>query len=194
MMRRVILATALAAVLGLAGCSDDAEPKAKDEHPELLQRSDLSDVERASVSDQPSVSKTNCPAMDSEWNLVVSEEFAEAQFTLANDEQVRSAVLGPASGSDGIDETFARLTTMIDECATQGPAFGTFERVEGLPEGQLGFVATQDTSNGTQTTERVYAPVDDERAVVVTVVHTGEGEPSTSATDLVPKALDRARG
>ncbi|MFS0886689.1 hypothetical protein [Aeromicrobium sp. 179-A 4D2 NHS] len=193
---RGLVTAACAAVLLLGACGekqDDSDPLAQ--HPELLQRADLPEAEDVEVSDQTNVSKTNCAAMDSEWNLAASDDFVYASFRLADgDSVVRSAVQGPPTGSDSIDVTFDRLTSMIDECVADERSSGSFERLDGLPDGAVGFRAVQETSNGPQTTERAYAPAGDERAVVVTVVHTGDGEPAADVASLLPKALERAEG
>ncbi|MCD9154980.1 hypothetical protein [Aeromicrobium duanguangcaii] len=191
MMRRLAVTAVLAATLALAACGDETEPK-DDEPAGLLQRSDLPEVEDVTVSDQPRVTATTCPAMTSEWNLAVSEEFRSAEYQLADGSLVQSSIQGPASGSDMIEPTFTRLAAMIDECAGTTLRNGTFERLDALTDGQLGFVATQENENGTQVTERAYARVDDQLAVSVTVVHTGDGEPAVSAADLLPTAVERA--
>ncbi len=192
-MRHPILAVVLAASLVLAGCGEDESSTPESDHPELLQRSDLPPVKSAEVSTQTNVSKTNCAAMDAEWNLAASKDFVYAWYALEDDDTtVRSAVQGPAATSVAIEDTFTRLESLIAECAAGGASTGTFEPLEGLPDGSVGFVATQDTSNGTETTQRAYGRVDDEHAAVVTVVHLGDGEPAVSATELLPKALERA--
>ncbi|MBC9226721.1 hypothetical protein GL325_10320 [Aeromicrobium sp. 636] len=196
-MRALLVTAALAAALALGGCADDAGSDSDDPlagHPELLQVSDLPPVDSVEVSEQTNVSKTNCAAMDAEWNLAASKDFVYAWYELEGDSDttVRSAVQGPAATSDAIDDTFTRLESMIAECVAGGASTGTFEPLEGLPDGAVGFVATQDTSNGTQTTERAYVKLDDQRAAVVTVVHTGDGEAPVSVTELLPKAVERA--
>ena len=95
--------------------------------------------------------------------------------------------------SGATDDPFPRLDALIAECAT-GASSGSFKPLTGLPDGAVGFVATQETSDGPQTTERAYARVDDGRAAVVTVVHIGQDESPVGVRELLPTALERAAG
>ena len=184
-------ATALALGLALDGCTHQDAPAA--DHPRLLQRDDLPRVEKAYENEGSSATKTNCPAMDGEWNVATTRsEDPYVEYHLEDGTVVRSAVQSPYRDQDSFDYSMDRLTAMVEECVASKPPFGTFERLEGLPQGALGFVATQDTSDGPQTTERAYAPIDEKRAVVVTIVHVGDDEPSVTLTDLLPKAIERA--
>lgn len=191
MMRRRVGALAVAAALTLAACGD--EPGTKGEDGDLLRASDVPDVADVSRSERPRVTSTVCPAMSSEWNLAVSDEFRSAEFRLAGGGVVRSTIQGPASGNDSIEPTFARLESMIDECTAAELRHGTFTRLDGLADDHLGFVSTQENADGRQVTERAYARIDDQRAVSVTVVRPGD-ETSPRAADLLPRALERARG
>lgn len=194
-MRRWV-ATLLATGVVLAACgTEESGDGGKTPSTSLLQRDDLPGVDEVFEDEGSSATKTNCPAMDGEWNVATTRsEDPYVEYHLEDGTVVRSAVQSPYRDQDSFDYSMDRLTAMVEECVASKPPFGTFERLEGLPQGALGFVATQDTSDGPQTTERVYVPVDEKRAVVLTVVHTGEGAAPVSATELVPTALERARG
>ncbi len=194
-MRRWV-ATLLATGVVLAACGTEESGDGRNTpSTSLLQRDDLPGVDEVFEDEGSSATKTNCPAMDGEWNVATTRsEDPYVEYHLEDGTVVRSAIQSPYRGQDSFDYSMERLSAMVEECVASKPPFGTFERLEGLPQGALGFVATQDTSDGPQTTERVYVPVDEKRAVVLTVVHTGEGAAPVSATELVPTALERARG
>lgn len=192
-MRRLVACLAVCGVL-LAACADD-EPSGDvaADHPALLQADDLPAVESVHVAEGNSNSKTPCAAMDREYNLAITgRDDTYLEYRLDNGDLVKSAVQWPRMQQETIDHTFAELRTMIDTCTAEAADDGSFEELTGLPEGAIGFRATQDTSDGAQTTERGYVKVDDERAAVVTVIHTGDGTPSVRAADLLPIAAQRA--
>lgn len=191
MVRRVALA-AIPVALALAtltACDDEPQwdvPSA------LLQPEDLPAVQDVTVRDRSSAPQPNCAAMEGEYSLATTNtDDVTASYTLENDDEVRSAVQGPAIAKTSIDPTMDQMDALIDECLRTGAAFGTFERLE-LADGQVGYQMTEDTSDGTRTTERGYAKVDDDTAAVVTVIHVGSGEPSVSVDALLPAAVDRA--
>ncbi|WP_286929087.1 MULTISPECIES: hypothetical protein [Aeromicrobium] len=196
-MRRLLIGAVAAAAL-LVGCADE-EPEGgtdRDDVPAtLLQREDLPEVEKVTTDDRSVLTRTNCAAMEGEYNLTITDsDDVSALYVLADGDQVRSSLQGPAQNQTTIDPTIDQVDAAITECLTAEIPNGSFERIEGLPDGAIGFRTVQDTSEGPQTTERVYAPADDDTAVVVTVDHVGEGEPSVSAAELLPQAVQRAQG
>jgi len=187
------VAALLCGALLLGGCTDD-EPDVAAEHPRLLQPDDLPPVEDVTVSEGSSASKTNCGAMDAERQLAITgEDETYLNYLLEDGTRVRSAVQGTSMSSDSIDETFERLDAMIDECVQRNAGTGEFERLEVTEDDAVGFTGITQTSDGPQTTERIYARLDDQHAVVVTVVHVGD-EPPVTAEELLPRAMERARG
>lgn len=175
----------------LAACSDDPE---WDVPSVLLQPEDLSGVDKAHVDEGHSATKTNCAAMEREYNLAITgQDDPYVIYTLDDGTEVRSAVQSPSLQSSSIDHTMTEMNATIETCLADPPTSGTFDRLE-LAAGETGFRMTEDTSEGTRVTERAYVKVDDDTAAVVTVVHTGEGDPAVTVEDLLPKALDRADG
>ncbi|MFH7323803.1 hypothetical protein [Aeromicrobium sp. JJY06] len=198
-MRRLVIGAVACAAM-LAGCADDdngGEGGTNDDGvpSTLLQRDDLPDVEKVTTDDRSILTKTNCADMDGEYNLTITDsDDVSALYVLADGDQVRSSLQGPAQNQTTVDHTLEQVDTAVTACSAPGAATGTFARIEGLPEGAVGFRTVTDTSEGPQTTERAYAAADDDTAVVVTVDHVGEGEPAVTAAELLPKALERARG
>lgn len=193
-MRRLLITVAAIGLLTTA-CAGESPDDETVDHPTLLQSDDLPPVESVHSGEGNSNTKTACAAMDREYNLAISgKDNSYLEYRLENGDLVKSAVQWPRMHEESINHTFAELRTMIDECLAEDSGAGAFEELTDLPDRAIGFRSTQDTSNGTQTTERGYVPVDSERAAVVTVIHVGEGEPAASVTDLLPKALERARG
>jgi len=198
MRTRRLLIGALACAALLAGCADekDSGGSGGDDVPaNVLQRDDLPKVEKVSTDDRSIVTKTNCAKMDGEYNLTITDgDEVSALYVLADGDQVRSSLQGPAHGQSSVDHTLQQLDTAITTCSEPGRAMGTFTRLEDLPDGAVGFRTVEDTSNGPRTTERAYAAADEDTAVVVTVERVGEGEPAVTAAELLPKALERAQG
>jgi len=195
----VLLACAL--LLGACGDDDDAgEPAtggtaAKDAYARVLQRDDLPDVDEVYDDEGSSASKTGCGAMDAEWNVAISDaDDPYRSFHLEDGTVVRTAIQSPYYGKDSFDYSWDRLNAMVDECVTRDAGKGSFTRMDDLPQDTLGFVDVIPTSDGPQTTERIYSRVGEREAVVLTVVHTGEGEPPVDVRELLPTALERARG
>lgn len=195
-MKRLLVALVAGGAL-LAACGEDESGGGdrQDRYASLLQRDDLPDVDEVYEDEGSSATKTNCPAMDAEWNVAITDgEDPFLEYHLKDGTVVRSAIQSPYRGQDTFDQSLDRLTALVDECAAAKPPFGTFDRLQGLPQDALGYVATQPTSDGVQTTERAYARLDERRAVALTVVHVGDGEAPVSVAELLPTALERARG
>lgn len=199
MVRRVLVGAIACAAL-LAGCADDdgkggTGGDANDEVPStLLQRDDLPEVEKVTTDDRSLLTKTNCADMDGEYNLTITDsDDVTALYVLTDGAQVRSSLQGPAQNQTTIDFTIDQVDAAITACTAPDAATGSFTRIEGLPDGAVGFRTVQDSSDGPRTTERAYAPADDDTAVVVTVEQNGEGDPSVTVAELLPKALERAQ-
>lgn len=184
----------VASLLLLAACGPDAEDPAVPSH--LLQAEDLPAVETVEVRDGHSASKTDCGAMDLEYNVAVTKgDPAYARYALESGDSVVTTTQGPSTGQPSIDYTITRVDGAIDECVKRARTRpdAPFERLEGLPEGAIGFRSVAQTSAGPETTDRAYGPVTDREVAVVTVKHLGDGEPTVSVAELLAKALDRAR-
>jgi len=194
MKRWVATLLATSVVLAACGTEDESGDGEKGPSQGLLQPDDLPAVDEVFENEGSSATKTNCPAMDGEWNVATTRsEDPYVEYHLEDGTVVRSAVQSPYRDQDSFDYSMDRLAAMVEECVASKPRFGTFERLEGLPQDSLGFVATQPTSDGVQTTERVYVPLDEQRAVVLTVVHVGDGAAPVSVEELIPTALERAK-
>ncbi len=185
-MRRLAAGLLLCGLL-LASCGEEDVAAG---HPQLLQQDDLPSVEKVYENTGPSASKTHCTAMNRELNLAITSEApAYLEFHLKNGDVVKSTIQPTGTNQRSIDETLDQVRTMVDECVAEEA--GTFERLTGLPAEAIGFRAVQDTSDGPQVTERAYARLDDEHAVVVTVIHIGSPEPSITVAELLPTAIER---
>lgn len=190
---------ALATVVLLLGACGQADTAAK--YPTLLQPEDLPPVESVSVESRPLLTKTNCAAMDREYNLAVTgEDDVFLTYVLDGGDMVRSGIQSPQTSQLSIDFTLDEMRRLVGECvktfeeaADRSPPTGSFHSIDGLEDSAIGFRIVQETSKGPETTERIYARVDDASAAVVTVVHRGNSEPSTDVIELVEKALERAR-
>ncbi|GAA3546278.1 hypothetical protein AFL01nite_24780 [Aeromicrobium flavum] len=189
--RRLALAALLLATV--AACGDGSG--GTDVPPELLQRDDVGEVAEVEVDEGRSITRTNCAALWVEASNARTEEDSPfVRYELESGDTVISTVQGPRGGQVSVDDTFDEVGAGIDQCVAQDLGTAVVERLTDLPEGAIGFREVQDDTGGVQVTERAYARVDDEHAVVVTVTHTGAGEPSVSVTDLLPQALERASG
>ncbi|MET1132751.1 MAG: hypothetical protein ABWX60_04950 [Aeromicrobium sp.] len=178
-----------------SACGPDSDSGSGEVPSHLLQPSDLTGVEKTDVRDGRSATKTNCAAMDIESSLAGGEPTPDfVRYKLETGDTVVSTVQGPRSGHRSIAGTFDEVDAAIETCTSEALSGGTFERLEGLPDGAVGFRAVQDTSEGPHTTERAYGRVDDESAAVVTVERVGEGDLSVTVADLLPTALERAQG
>ena len=171
------------------------------QHPANMQRDDLPGVASVEVKTRPILTKTNCAAMDREWNLAKSDEGdVTLSYVLKSGDVVHSATQSPVLNQQSIDYTLDEIRRLVDTCvesfakpAVQRGNAGSFDTIDGLEEDAVGFRIVEASSNGPRTTERIYARVDDARAAVVTVIHDGEDEPSVRAAELLPTAVERAR-
>lgn len=183
---------ALVALGALSACGDDA-PEAADTSA-LLQKSDLPPVASTSDYDARNGTNTVCAELNGfESNLATTKpKTIGTQFSLENGDRVISTLLGLYVAEGDVAYATDRVDAAIDECLADPADADSFERLDGLTDGAVGFRSVLETSDGPVTTERAYAVADDDHVVVVTVEHTGGGEASTSVADLLPVALDRA--
>ena len=101
-----------------------------------------------------------------------------------------SSLLGTYVAESTTSYTIDRVQSAVEECVAESSA-ESFEPLDNLPKGAVGFRSVVDSSNGSVTTERAYARVGEDQVVVVTVERSG-GPLTTSVEKLLPLALDRA--
>ncbi len=175
-------------IVGASGCSTDPM---SDVPAQLLQGEDLPAVERVRNIDGRNATAVGCGQLDVEYNIGISDPEPVGRYiTLKSGDVVVTSVIGRRIGFDDVSESLDQVAQAITECEVD--SVGEFRALEDLPADAVGFQEVLQTSHNDVTTQRAYARVSDDRAVVVTVVHEGDGRPSVTVEELLPLALERA--
>jgi hypothetical protein len=174
-------------LLLLAGCSDDPTLLDTDALPSDVSSSDGGSTGFPSVTSCEALTNTQSSLATTAW---AADGFQYWTYHLDSGETTGAAVLD-FRDEDQLNAAVDEISAAIDTCAAEPRVGIEVTALDDLPDGVIGYSATQPFNDTEQRGTTVFGPAEGDRLVVVRTSRTDGTDPEADVVALLADAQDR---